>query len=260
MPVVKRADSQNMPRPALVLDLGDLRREAEALEAATRANIAAMLEEARAERARIVAGAREEGLKSGHAEGYRKGHEEGRAAGRAEAIAQTSARLGELATALSAVLDAFTAAREELLLSARAEVLAFAVAAAERVTRRVIAIDPGVVAGQLEAALAMTVAPSRLFVRVHPDDEALAREILPTLVERFAPGAHAVLSPDSTLARGSALIRTELGEVDASIDTQLDRIIEAVLPGQPRPSGPAAPPSAPPPSSPPAPPAGEPAA
>jgi flagellar assembly protein FliH len=237
MALIRHAESASLARQAVVLDLGDLRRAAERMESEARRRVEGMLQEARQERERIIAGAREEGYAAGFAQGTARALEEGRAAGREEALAEMRGRLEALEKNWKSALDAFEARREDLLLAARADVVAFAAAVAERVTKRAVALDPSAVRDQIAAALALTVAPTRLSVTVCPEDEPLAREVLPALVERFAHGAHATLHHDPALPRGSAVVRTELGEIDASIDTQIERIVRALLP---EPAAPAA--------------------
>jgi flagellar assembly protein FliH len=111
-------------------------------------------------------------------------------------------------------------------------VLALAISIAERVIKRRIEIDPALVADQLAAALALTVSPSRLAIRTSPDDLETAKTILPTLLHRFTESPNITIEPDPALSRGSVTLRTDKGEVDATIETQLDRIVEVILPAR----------------------------
>jgi hypothetical protein len=73
--------------------------------------------------------------------------------------------------------------------------------------------------------------PTRLVVRINPEDIERTKRDLPALAARFAGAAHAELLPDASLSRGSIVAATEAGEIDATIETQLDRIVESLLPG-----------------------------
>lgn len=230
MPLIRPADADRVPRRALVLDLGDLRRHGEEVVARARAEAAAIIEEARAERARLVQGGREEGFAEGRAAGEAQGLEEGRAEGRRRALTEMSARLGALDAAWSAALAKFEAERAEVLAAARESVIVLAAEIASRVTKRTIELDPAVVRDQLEAALGLTLRATRLVIRVNPEDRAIAAQALPELLKTLAGAAHAELAEDASLDRGSCVIRTDHGEVDASIGTQLDRMAGALLP------------------------------
>jgi flagellar biosynthesis/type III secretory pathway protein FliH len=232
MALIRQSLANTVARDAVVLDLGDLVRQGEALKAKARAEADRIVAEAKAERARLVAGAAEEGRKEGLARGLEEGRRQGEASGRAEALAAAAEALKKLDARWSAALAEFEGARETMLLGARQDVLRLALAAAEMVTKRAIALRPEAAADQLAAVLGLIMRPTRLTVSVHPDDAALVREALPGLTERFAAAAHAEVAADAGLERGSCVARTGTGGViDASVRTQLERIVEALLPG-----------------------------
>ena len=121
-----------------------------------------------------------------------------------------------------------------MLVSARRDVLRLAVRVAELVTRRQIELDERAVEGSLEAVLTSVLRPTRLIVRVSPDDRAVAQEALPKLLDTLSSGIDAELVEDGSLSRGSCVATFDeamSGRIDASIETQLDRIARALLPG-----------------------------
>lgn len=231
MAVIKHAERDRLSKQAMVLDLGDLRRVAEAMEAKAQAEAKRIAEEARAERERILAGAFEEGFEKGRAEGLEAGLAEGRDRGRQEALVSTTEECRRLLDGWKAALDEFEQRRDDMLLDARERVLALAVAIGERIVKRVIEINPTVAADQLSAAISLMMQPSRLAVRINPEDEAVVRAVLPALMNRLGESANATIEPDAALSRGSVVVRSEGGEVDATIGTQMDRIVRAILPG-----------------------------
>lgn len=234
MGMIRRADLADTARQALVMDLGDLSARGESLVREANARAEQILREAQAERDRLIATARAEGFRAGHAEGSAKGHSEGLAKGAAEARAGKSESLSTIESAWSAALDGFESVREDMLQAARTEVVRLAAEIASRVTRRSVELDEAAVLPQLEAVLGAVVRPSRLTVRVHPDDLDLARAELPGLMGRFDLCRHAELVPDATLDHGSCVAATdEGGRIDAGIGTQLDRILSALMPGEP---------------------------
>jgi len=235
MPVIRRSESDLVARSAVVVDLGDLQREARRLEQRSLAQAKAIIDEARAERDRLTAGAAEKGAAKGHSEGLAKGLDEGRAKGREEAIAHAKSELEPLQKRWASALDEFLAQRDDLLSTARTDVLRFAVAFAERIVRRTIELNPDLAGSVLEAAIAQVLRPSRLVIECHPDDLALVERVLPDLVARCAPGAHAETIANPQVGRAGIVLRSEAGSIDASIRTQIDRLVEALLPGEPAP-------------------------
>ncbi len=230
MAVIKSADSHLLARSAIVLDLGDIRRQAEDMERHARDKVKSTISEAQRERERILNGAAEEGAAKGYSEGLARGTEEGRAQGREEALAESRPRLDALAGAWESALAKFETERERMLQLARSETMAFAAGVAERVTRRMIEQNPEVVKDVLGAALALTIRPTRLIIEAHPDDLAMVEEAAPGLVARLAASAHSETLARGDLTRGSIVVRTMEGMIDASIETQIERILDATLP------------------------------
>jgi flagellar biosynthesis/type III secretory pathway protein FliH len=232
MPLIRNAQHEESARRATVLDLGDLQRQAEAMAQQARAQVESMLADGRAERERLLAGAAEEGRCAGHAAGLAKGLEEGRQKGREEALAQTRATTEALVKSWSEALSAFEVVRLTIISDARADVLKLAAAIASRVVKRVVELDPVIVADQLDAAMRLVMSPTRLIVRVHPDDLATAHAVMPKLIQRLSASSDAEITGDPEVSRGSCIVMTDKGRIDASIESQLDRMVEALLPGQ----------------------------
>jgi len=234
MGMIRRADLEDTARNALVMHLGDLTAHGAALVQQANQQAEEILRDARAERDRLITTAREEGFKAGHAEGFAKGHADGLPKGVAEARAAHSESIAAIAGAWAAALEAFESVREDMLQAARTEVVRLAAEIASRVTRRAVELDEAAVLPQLEAVLGAVVRPSRLTLRVHPDDLELARTELPELMSRFDLCRHADLLADASLDHGSCVATTdEGGRIDAGIGTQLERILSALMPGEP---------------------------
>jgi flagellar assembly protein FliH len=233
MAVIRQSQAERIVRDAIVLDLGDLTRQADALRARAKADAEAILTKAAAERQRLITGAREEGLAKGLEEGTRQGTEEGRKQGTEAALAERRDVLAKLEAAWAAALDEFARERERMLLDARQDVLRLAVMMGERITKRTVEVDPSVIAGQMEAVLALLAKPTRLTIAIAPADEDLARGAMPALMARFSAAQHIDLIVDPSLTQGSCVARTGAGgTIDATIPAQLDRMVAALMPGE----------------------------
>lgn len=244
MAVIRHADAGRLLEEALVLDLGDLVRQADVLKRRAADEAAAIVDEGRRERERLIATARREGFAKGEAEGRAQGLEAGRVQGAAEAIAERRARLDEIDAGWSGALGEFAATRERVLREARTDVLTLALLIAEKVTRRIVERDRTVAVTQLESVLGLLARRTRLVVAVHPDDEPVLRGALPGVMARFPMAEHVELAPDGAAPRGTLVARMAVesggsgwgggggggGEIDASIQTQLDRIAAELVP------------------------------
>lgn len=238
MALIKNANASQIARDAIVLDLGDLRRQGEQLTAQARARADQVVAEARAERERIIAGAAEKGHAAGLAQGLEEGRRMGAEQAHQAALMEHRAALGAVEGAWKRALEEFSAARDEFLRAAERDVVRLAVTIAERVIKRAVAHDPEAVVAQVREVLAVVVRPTELVLRVHPDDHGAVERALPGLVAVFPAIKHVELADDPALERGSCTARMRGddqsaggGEIDASIRVQMDRIVEAILPG-----------------------------
>lgn len=231
MAVLRQAEADRVVSQAIVLDLGDLKRQGEEMKSRALAEATRVVQDAHKERAKLIGDAREvgkaEGFEQGRKEGYAKGIEEGGRVG----LAERKAGLAQLEAAWISGLEAFIVRREEMLHAAKTDVLRLAAEIARRVVKRVVELDPRIVEGQIEAALGETSRATRLMVMVSGADEVLAREALSSVVARLGSSASAELVVDASLSPGSCVVRGGGGgEVNAEVLTQLDRVIETLLP------------------------------
>jgi len=229
--LIKNSETHSLAQSAVVLDLGDLSRQADAIRAKAERDADAIIAGARKEREALVLGGREQGFEEGRKAGYKDGLQRGLEEGRAQALEESAARLSAIESAWMDALGQFEGAREQMLEQAGDQILKVAALCAERVTKRCVELDEDAVAAQMEAVLKITSHVGRLVLRIHPEDEAVAREALPDLLARLGRDVHAEIVTDASISRGSCVAKTASGgEVDASIDTQLRRVIDVLLP------------------------------
>jgi len=149
--------------------------------------------------------------------GYRKGLAEGRE----QAIAQ-----------LDPVLKGFARATEEMLgqrrrmrREAEEDVVKLSLAIARRILHRELSMDPDTLLGIVKAALEKLEGREVDRIRVHPEDAPLVE----TQFEQLGLAERVRVAGDPHLGRGSAILDTSHGSLDASVDTQLQEIQRGLL-------------------------------
>lgn len=233
MGMIKRADIEQYTRDAYVMNLSDLEKRGRSVIDAANAEAERIIRQAREERARLISSAEQTGQEQGYKEGYAKGLQEGTARGVEEARASTAEQIAGLESAWSEQLALFEQTRTQMLEQARVQVVELAAQIAKRVIRRSVELDPSLVLNELESVLSSITESTRFVISVHPEDAELIGQELPKMVERFSQCEHAQIVTDPGLERGSCVAKTTGGGViDASIQTQLDRIIQALLPAE----------------------------
>lgn len=234
MAMIRKEHAQAISRGAIVLDLGDLQRQGDAIIEQAKRKADEIIKSAKRQRERLLEGAANYGRTEGFAQGKIDGMNEGRAEGKAEAIAQWAPTLAELTDRWTEALSNFESERILLQNQAIDSVLDFATVFAQRVTKRAIELDPEAACAQLDAAMGMLLHPTRVVIVVHPDDHEVIDAALPALLEKFDEIQHAELLTDEALTHGSCVIRSGAEEIDADVQRQIDRLVDAVLPGRQR--------------------------
>lgn len=234
--VIRNKDAAGHLKNAIVLDLSDLGRQASVLKQRAQADAEHIVAHAHARATKLVDEASVAGHEEGHRKGYTEGCQKGREQGRVEAIEESRSDIEHLIESWSRALDDFEQIRQTLQVQARQDVLQLALNIAQRIVYRIVEYDPSVIADQLAEAIKLTASKTAIIVTVHPADLERSREILPEIANRLADGADITVLTDAQLSPGGCIIRAGQGEVDATIETQITRITEALLPAAPMPA------------------------
>jgi len=156
------------------------------------------------------------------------GETEGRAAGLAQARAEGQQALA----ALTAALAALEQARGDLLAALEHDALELSFQLTERILAGVLATQPERVLDVTRNALRRLTDRHRVTVVVNPADLELVSDSAQSLRAELGGIEHCEVQADRRIARGGAVVRTDAGEIDATVQAGLDRareIIEAAL-------------------------------
>jgi|SRR4051794_4292352 flagellar assembly protein FliH len=149
---------------------------------------------------------------------------DGYAAGRAEAIAALEPALTALAGAVADVHAQQTGAAEEL--ERRAVELGLALA--QKVLAGALSVEAERVLDAVQGALRGIVERERITVLVNPDDLELVREAMDELKAALGGIEHCEVQSERRVGRGGCIVRTPVGDVDARVETKLERAGEVV--------------------------------
>ena len=234
MPVVKGTHALRLTGDAIVLDLGDLQRQAQRLRESAQREADALLAAAREEADALIRGADARGYADGLARGTDDGTAKGREEGRAQSLTARGEEIDALLGRWKAALQRWEDDRLAMRDAAREELLALAMRIARRIVLRVADLDPAVAAAQAEAAIDLAGQSHIVSIRVHPDDLAAVSEVMPGLLDQAGKAPGSELVSDEQVGRGGVIVRTRAGEIDARLETQIERMVDELLPGKPR--------------------------
>ncbi|MEX2672229.1 MAG: FliH/SctL family protein [Phycisphaeraceae bacterium] len=230
MAMIRNQQAARMAEDAIVLDLGDLRRQAEQMKARAKAEADQIIAHAHDEAKRLTEGAEAIGQKAGHAAGYAEGLEAGRVAGHAEALETSRQSLEKLQEAWVNAARQWDDDRRQMVLEARQSVLELAVRMAEKIVHRVPHVEPSVVQDQVEQAISHVTGPCDVSIRIHPADRDLVEEALGPVTQQLSQVRHASLIEDEAVGRGGCVVSHGTGRIDATLETQLTRLVTTLLP------------------------------
>ncbi len=154
--------------------------------------------------------------------------EEGLREGREEALAALTPAIEALAQAAEAV-QAEQHVRAERL---EAHAVDLALFLAEKVLGGTVAVEPERVLEAVKGALRGIVERERVTVLVHPEDLELVREAMDDVRGSLGGIEHCEVQAERRVSRGGAVVRTPEGDVDARVETKLQRareVVEAAL-------------------------------
>ena len=212
-------------RPAF--NFVDLREEAEHVVAQARHAADELLAAAQQQAAelheRTRAAAREGGLRDAQAE------IEHRAAELAQR--QLDDQLQTALPALRAAADALQAERDRWLIRWEQTAVRVGVAIAGKLVKSQIATRPELASGMIADALRLAAGQPRVTVHLHPDDLAAWGDQGPRIVESLTACADSTLIADPRISRGGCRIETIHGEIDARVETMLERLTNELIDG-----------------------------
>lgn len=144
------------------------------------------------------------------------GVREGEAAGRSRAAAE----LQPVIERLSRTIDELAQLRPRLRKDAEADMVRLCLAIARRVLRRELAVDPEALHGLVLAALEKLQGQENCRVKVHPSQ---AGPVAACLAKSATGGTVQVVS-DPSREPGTVIFETTRGNLDASVESQLQEI------------------------------------
>ncbi len=153
----------------------------------------------------------------GHADGYRKGIEK-----REKELATSAETLKKLVLEVENI-------RRSILERGEARVVGLVVAVAAKVIRQEISMDRDIILNVLREAVKNVLDRDRIKVRLNPKDHERLSKLAPGLISGFEGIRSITLEAVESISPGGGIIETAFGEVDATIEQQLEEILKALL-------------------------------
>lgn len=227
MSVIKANAAPKSVRP---FSMTDIETAARRLLLRAQQQSEALLAEAQVEAQALRQQAATQGHAQGREQGYQQGLAAGQAAGLEQALSENRQRIDQVFSALCAATTEIEQSRHQLATQALSEVIELALSIARRVTKRQGAIDPEVLAGNLQEAMKLVVHRADLRIAIHPEQRQALDDLLPRLQLQWPALQHVQLIENPDITPGGCRVYSRQGMVDADLSSQLDRVIADLLP------------------------------
>lgn len=181
--------------------------------------------------AHVPAGGPEDILSAAWAEAEQvreQARREGEAAGRADGLAAARAETAQAIAALGEATRSILSVRDELVGVLESQAAELALGLAEQIFVGSIEVQPERVVDIARGALRRLTERHRLVVVVNPVDLELLSDAVVSLRQELGGIEYLDVQADRRIGRGGALVRTDYGELDATIAAQLQTAREIV--------------------------------
>ena len=225
--------SENLGRASFQMEqftFNDIEREADAIISSARDQASQVLKQANKDAELIRQDAQREGFEGGLA----AGQQEGQQLGKQEALKQSLQAFNKstegLQKALGQLFSSLTNERGRLVAELKTELLKLSLTIAGRVVKRVIDCDHDTAIRNLEQAIALVDGASQVEVQLHPDDVASCEEFAKSILASAKQTPMLKVCASEVVTRGGCVLHSNYGMVDATIESQISRLAEVIVP------------------------------
>lgn len=206
----------------------DLAQRAQAITDDARRRAAEIVAQASIEASTQAEAVRELARREGLEQGRREGAEQVRREAADAAMHEARQRLDGLAKTLEAAVAGFDEAKYRLLAEAETGLIRVALAVARRVCKIEAGRASDVAVANARALLEMIRGEHDLELCVSRCDYDALHAAIEPLARTIGASAHCRVRADDALSAGDCVLHGRSGEIDASLDVQLDRLSRAL--------------------------------
>ncbi len=172
---------------------------------------------------------REDAYKEGYDNGLANGLETGREEAFTKATQRFDAQHSNIVTTFQKAIDDIEALRTNLAIIAERDLLRFSVGLASKLTYAIGRLDEQAAQANLQRTLRLVGSKTDLRIHVHPKDLSAIRNFADEMLNKIEHARHIEVSEDESIQPGGCLVRTAETEVDATLEHQMDHLVQLLL-------------------------------
>jgi flagellar assembly protein FliH len=118
--------------------------------------------------------------------------------------------------------------KQEILKQHEKEILDLIFAIAEKIVHHLTKFDESGVKGAVFNALNFAIEKSKIILNVNPEDYDYIEKLRPELFKEYKDLKSITVTSDPSVTRGGCYLKTPYGDIDAGIETQLEKICQCL--------------------------------
>lgn len=131
--------------------------------------------------------------------------------------------------ALRASSEAIHNLRDKIFRESEEEIIKLIILAARKVIIREVSQDRSIIAEVVQNALAGLAVREEITVHLNPDDYLMVTSGRDDLLQKELLNERLLLKPDPAVATGFCLVETDMGIIDASLDSQMEQLYRSLI-------------------------------
>ncbi len=142
-----------------------------------------------------------------------------------DGLSQAQADLNDVKNAITA----FLTAKQEVFEYIAPDILEISVEIAQKIIKKELQQDPTIILDNImEILKGLSKEETKITLRVNPAQVSLLKAEIPDVMNNVGLEAKVLIVPDETIMEGGCMVTTTNGVIDATIETQLSVISEAL--------------------------------
>ena len=158
----------------------------------------------------------------------REGYEKGFAQGEKDGIELGEKKAKKITENIENILIEISHLKIRIVKQYEKEILELFFAIAKKVINRQISSDESAVKGTVIKAINLATEKSKIVLRVNPEDFEYIERLRPEFFAEFEELKSITATSDPSITRGGCFLETAYGDVDARVETQLERIYQSL--------------------------------
>ena len=129
---------------------------------------------------------------------------------------------------IETLFDEMISLKQEILKQHEKEILDLTFAIAEKIVHHLTGFNERGVKEAVFNALNLAIEKSKIVLSVNPEDYDYIEELRPDLFKKYKELKSITVSSDPSITRGGCFLKTQYADIDAGIETQLEKIYQCL--------------------------------